>query len=165
MAHFAKLSDANVVLSVEVVNDSDCLDENNNESEAVGIQHQTTVHGWSLWKQCSYNTHEGEHKLGGTPFRKNYPGIGCTYDPARDAFIRPRPSGMDSWIFNESKCVYECPVARPAESTDRFEWIDWIESSQRWERKFPAKDSDGNDVYPSDMEEYWNPDTSSWVSI
>ena len=72
---------------------------------------------------------------------------------------------MDSFIFSESKCIYECPVARPATSTDKFEWIDWIESSQRWERKFPTVDSDGNDIYPSDMEEYWNPDTSSWVSI
>ncbi len=88
MAHFAKLSEDNVVLAVEVVNDSDCLDESNNESEAVGIQHQTTVHGWNLWKKCSYNTYEGQHKLGGTPFRKNYPGIGYTYDPARDAFIK-----------------------------------------------------------------------------
>lgn len=160
MANFAKLGKGNKVFKVEPIH-NDCA-----STEQAGIDFLNGLYKTNdVWKQVSYNTVGGLHLLGGTPFRKNYPGIGCTYDPARDAFIRPRPSGMDSWIFNESKCVYECPVARPAESTDRFEWIDWIESSQRWERKFPAKDSDGNDVYPSDMEEYWNPDTSSWVSI
>ena len=126
MAHFAKLSEANVVLAVEVVNDSDCLDESNNESEAVGIQHQTTVHGWNLWKQCSYNTHEGEHKLGGTPFRKNYPGIGCTYDPGRDAFIRPSP--FPSCKLSDTTCDWEAPTAQP----DDGSLYKWDEDNTKW---------------------------------
>ena len=139
MAHFAKLDNNNIVTTVVVVN-NDVILVDGSESEQAGVNFLNDMYNESaVWKQTSYNTERGVHKLGGTALRKNYAGIGYKYDSSRDAFIRPRPSGMDSWIFNESKCVYECPVARPAESTDRFEWIDWIESSQRWERKFPAK--------------------------
>ena len=165
MAHFAKLDENNIVLAIEVVNDSDCLDENGDESEAVGIAHQKTVHGWELWKQCSYNTREGQHILGGTPFRKNYPGIGDTYDSTRDAFIQARPSGMNSWILNETKCIYEPPVSRPPYTTEDEWQLTWSESNQRWERKTPTTDSEGNVTFPENMEEYWNPNTSSWVSI
>ncbi len=129
MAHFAKLSDDNVVLSVEVVNDSDCLDENNNESEAVGIAHQKTVHGWELWKQCSYNTNEGQHSLGGTPFRKNHAGIGHTYDEDRDAFIPPKPTQYSSWVSNETTCQWEAPVARPEDDQDYI----WNETTKQWD--------------------------------
>jgi len=72
---------------------------------------------------------------------------------------------MNSWVLNTSKCVYEPPVSRPNYAPDDFWFIDWIESNQRWERKTPTTDSEGNVTFPENMEEYWNPNTSSWVSI
>jgi len=57
------------------------------------------------WIQTSYNTRGGVHTLGGTPLRKNYAGIGYTYDPVRDAFIPPKPEG--DWILNEDTCLWE----------------------------------------------------------
>jgi hypothetical protein len=57
------------------------------------------------WIQTSYNTRGGVHTLGGTPLRKNYAGIGFTYDRARDAFIPPKPEG--DWILNEDTCLWE----------------------------------------------------------
>jgi hypothetical protein len=59
------------------------------------------------WIQTSYNTRGGVHTLGGTPLRKNYAGIGFTYDRARDAFIPPKPEG--DWILNEDTCLWEQP--------------------------------------------------------
>ena len=89
MAHFAKLGINSKVISVEVVADADCENADNNEDESVGIQFLEHIHGWPLWKQTSYNTHANVHSLGGTPFRKNYAGVGHTYDEDRDAFIPP----------------------------------------------------------------------------
>ena len=63
------------------------------------------------WVETSYETHEGVHKLGGIPLRKNYAGIGYTYDKTRAAFIPPKPYG--SWVLSEEKCVYEPPVPFP----------------------------------------------------
>ena len=60
------------------------------------------------WIQTSYNTHGGQHKLGGTPLRKNYAGIGFTYDRERDAFIPPKPDG--DWVLNEETCLWELPA-------------------------------------------------------
>tara|TARA_R100000700_G_C3159615_1_gene135996 strand:- start:780 stop:1310 length:531 start_codon:yes stop_codon:yes gene_type:complete len=176
MAHFAKLSEANVVLSVEHLNDEDCLDSDGKESEAVGIAHQSAVHGWNLWKQCSYNTVTGiyyQQNEDGTmteasdqskAFRKNYPGMGDTYDPTRDAFIKARPDGMNSWVLNESKCIYEPPIANPGSVGDN-EMSQWNESAVRWEKGTYSVDSDGNGSFDGKMTEYWDPNTSSWKSI
>lgn len=62
------------------------------------------------WIQTSYNTHAGQHPEG-RPLRKNYAGIGYTYDPVRDAFIPPKPS--DSWVLNEETCQWEDPDGQP----------------------------------------------------
>ena len=61
------------------------------------------------WIQTSYNTHGGVHKNGGTPLRKNYAGIGYTYDSVKDAFIPPKP--FESWTLNDDTCLWEAPVA------------------------------------------------------
>ena len=61
------------------------------------------------WVQTSYNTHGGEHVAGGTPLRKNFAGIGCTYDTERDAFIPFRPG--DDWVLNEATCLWDPPPA------------------------------------------------------
>lgn len=65
----------------------------------------------ALWIQTSYNTNAGVHALGGTPLRKNYAGIGYSYDTERDAFIAPKP--FNSWVLNETTCAWEAPIARP----------------------------------------------------
>lgn len=78
------------------------------------------------WIQTSYNTHGGEHKLGGTPLRKNYAGIGFTYDRTRDAFIPPKP--FVSWVLNDDTCLWEAPVAMP----DDGKLYTWNESTTSW---------------------------------
>jgi hypothetical protein len=78
------------------------------------------------WIQTSYNTHGGEHKLGGTPLRKNYAGIGFTYDRVKDAFIPPKPYA--SWSLNENTCLWEAPVAMP----DDDKPYSWDEAANNW---------------------------------
>ena len=118
MAHFAKLGINSKVIGVEVVADDDCKNADGVEDETVGIQFLEHIHGWPLWKQTSYNTHANVHALGGTPFRKNYAGIGFTYDEALDGFIRPKP--FDSWILDESKGKYDPPIAYPMTYTQNL---------------------------------------------
>ena len=70
------------------------------------------------WIQTSYNTHGGQHPEG-RPLRKNYAGVGYTYDAVRDAFIAPSP--FASWLLNDDTCLWEAPVAMPADGK-RYEW-------------------------------------------
>lgn len=72
------------------------------------------------WIQTSYNTIAGKHVLGGTPLRKNFAGVGYTYDKDRDAFIAPKP--FPSWTLNEETCQWEPPVAKPVHESKIFEW-------------------------------------------
>ena len=78
------------------------------------------------WIQTSYNTFGGQHKLGGTPLRKNYAGIGFTYDRQRDAFIPPKP--FASWVLNEDTCLWDAPVAMP----DDGKIYVWDEATTNW---------------------------------
>jgi hypothetical protein len=78
------------------------------------------------WIQTSYNTHGGVHTLGGTPLRKNYAGIGYTYDSQRDAFIPPKP--FASWALNDDTCLWGAPVAYP----DDGKQYTWDETTQQW---------------------------------
>jgi hypothetical protein len=79
------------------------------------------------WIQTSYNTYGGVHTLGGTPLRKNYAGIGYTYDAQKDAFIPPKP--FPSWVLNEDTCLWEAPVAYP----DDGEKYIWNETTTSWD--------------------------------
>ena len=79
-----------------------------------------------IWLQTSYNTRGGVHTLGGTPLRKNYAGIGYTYDSERDAFIPPKP--YVSWLLNENTCLWDAPVAMP----DDGELYHWNEATLSW---------------------------------
>ena len=79
------------------------------------------------WIQTSYNTSDGVHSNGGTPLRKNYAGIGYTYDSTRDAFIPARP--YPSWLLNESTCNWNAPVAMP----DDDKAYAWNETDQTWD--------------------------------
>jgi hypothetical protein len=80
------------------------------------------------WIQTSYNTAGGVHKNGGTPLRKNYAGIGFTYDRTKDAFIPPKPYA--SWVLDEQTCLWGAPVAMPTDDK-RYTWdeatTDWVE--------------------------------------
>jgi len=80
-----------------------------------------------LCKRTSYNTVGGVHQNGGTPFRKNYAGVGYIYDPVRDAFYAPQP--FESWTLNEDTCLWECPVEKPEGEywwkEDTGEWVDY----------------------------------------
>jgi len=82
------------------------------------------------WIQTSYNTQGGVHLNGGTPFRKNYAGIGFSYDHIRDAFIPPKP--YTSWVLNEESCLWEPPVSYPSDGK-AYKWnesiINWEEST------------------------------------
>jgi hypothetical protein len=115
MAHFAKLDVNNTVLAVHVVN-NDVITINGEELEQVGIDFLASLHGHPLWKQTSYSG----------SFRKNYAGIGYTYDVERDAFIPPQP--WASWTLNEDTCQWEAPVAYPADGK-RY---GWFEPNQQW---------------------------------
>jgi hypothetical protein len=114
MAHFAQIDGNNIVTQVLVI-----------EQDVVN----TGLFGEpSSFVQTSYNTHGGVHTLGGTPLRKNYAGIGYTYDSVRDAFIPPKP--YNSWVLNETTCLWDAPVAMPTDDK-RYSWDEdttsWVE--------------------------------------
>ena len=129
MASFAKLDNNNVVIRVESVVNEVLKDSNGIEQEQLGINFLRTLYNEpnAIWKQTSYNTHGNVHSLGGTPFRKNHAGIGYTYDLNRDAFIAPKP--YNSWILNETTCIWEAPVARPNDNNV----YKWNEEILNWE--------------------------------
>ena len=78
------------------------------------------------WIATSYNTYGGVHIQGGTPLRKNYAGVGYSYDAVRDAFIPPQP--FPSWTLNEDTCQWDAPVAMPTDG----KMYQWEEQTQAW---------------------------------
>jgi hypothetical protein len=134
MASFAKIGLNNKVIEVLSVNNEVLKDANGIEQESIGIDFLTKLTGYPVWKQTSYNTSGGVHKLGGTPFRKNHAGIGMTYDEDRDAFIPEKPYA--SWVLNEDTCLWEAPVAIPTltqEQIDNKNYYAWNEQIINWE--------------------------------
>jgi len=127
MASFAKLGLNGKVIEVQSVNNEVLHDANGVEQENIGIDFLTQLTGWAIWKQTSYNTRSGTHKNGGTPFRKNFAGIGYTYDEDRDAFIPPRP--YPSWTLNETTCLWDPPVVKPDDGQN----YEWNEQNQTWD--------------------------------
>ena len=126
MAHFAKLDQNNVVIFVTVGRDEDN-----------GKEDQLTARTGDVYKQTSYNTRGGVYydpttNQPGTDqskaFRKNYAGLGYTYDYDRDAFIPPKP--FNSWVLNETSCLWEAPVPMPTDGK-RYTWneetVSWDE--------------------------------------
>lgn len=117
MAHFAQLDDNNVVLQVIVVGNADTADENGVEKEEIGISFcQSLLGADTQWRQTSYNAN----------MRKNYAGIGYTYDAGRDAFIPPQP--FASWVLNEDTCRWEAPVPYPQDGKAYI----WDEATTTW---------------------------------
>jgi hypothetical protein len=140
MANYAKLGEDNLVLTINVVNDSDNMDSNGIENEQIGIDFLTKSTGWPLWKKVSRNTIKGKYlnkngMLGDQTkaFRKNYPGIGWIYDSNRDAFIPPKP--YSSWALNEETCMWEPPVPMPQTTTNGEEdFYSWDEPTLSWKK-------------------------------
>ena len=126
MAHFAKINASNIVTDLVVLDDTDTQDESGNEVESVGAKYLADGFG-GTWKKTSYNTHAGVHQLGGTPFRKNYAGIGFTYDASKDAFYTPQP--YPSWTLNDATCIWEAPTAYP----DDGKFYTWNEGTTSWD--------------------------------
>jgi hypothetical protein len=127
MASFAKIGLNNKVIEVLSVVNEVLHDANGVEQESIGIDFLTKLTGWAIWKQTSYNTQAGVHKLGGTPLRKNFAGIGYTYDEDRDAFIPKKP--FNSWILNEATCNWNAPVAYPQDDNK----YTWNEETLSWD--------------------------------
>ena len=122
MAHFCKLGIGDKVEQVVVVSNDVAT------TEQAGVDFLNNLYGTNdVWKKTSYNTRGGVHSLGGTPFRKNYAGIGYKYDETKDAFISPKPH--TSWILNETSCLWEAPVVKP----DDGQSYDWNEETQTWD--------------------------------
>jgi hypothetical protein len=123
MAHYAFLNENNIVTEVIVGKD---------ESNFNWEQQYGSFRG-QVCKRTSYNTIGGVHQSGGTPFRKNYAGIGYYYDQTRDAFIAPKP--FNSWILNEDTCLWNAPVAVPTTELEDNQYYSWNESIINWEIK------------------------------
>ena len=117
MAYFAKLGTGNIVEQVISINNAVITDANGVEQEQLGVDFINKLYNTrDVWKQTSYNNN----------IRKNYAGVGYTYDQARDAFIAPKP--FNSWVLNEDTCKWEAPVAYPTDG-QRYSWN---EENQSW---------------------------------
>jgi hypothetical protein len=111
MGHFAKVVDGKVSQVIDA--ETDFFDTFVDSSPGT-------------WLQTSYNTQGGQHLLGGTPLRKNYAGIGYSYDAQRDAFIPPTP--FASWVLNEDTCLWDAPIAKPTDGKQYY----WDEALGNW---------------------------------
>jgi hypothetical protein len=125
MAHYAFLDQSNLVTEVIV-------GKNENEEGINWEEHYGNFRN-QVCKRTSYNTRNGIHTFGETPFRKHYAQIGYTYDETRDAFIAPKP--YNSWVLNETTCIWESPVARPTIELEENQYYSWNESIINWEVK------------------------------
>jgi hypothetical protein len=126
-----------------------------------------------LCKRTSYNTIGGVHQNGGTPFRKNYAGVGYTYDPVRDAFYAPQP--YESWTLNEDTCLWEAPVEKTEGNNwwkeDTGEWVDYEYYSQPYNSEAPYPSwtwsTETGWIAPVEKVEgknYWNEEAQEWTT-
>lgn len=120
MAHYAYVNDG-IVTDVIVG-----PDEGTEPEGVTSWEEYFSAKGKGQAVRTSYNTRGGEHILGGEPFRKNYAGIGFTYDEHRDAFIPPKP--FESWVLDETTCLWVAPVPHPENGQD----YTWDESAGEW---------------------------------
>jgi len=116
MAHFAKIDENKIVQQVIVVTNEDCGNLEFPESETIGQSFINSIGLVGTWKQTSYNNN----------FRKNYAGIGYTYDESKDAFIPVKP--YSSYVLNEDTCQWEAPIPRPNDG----KFYDWDEENLTW---------------------------------
>jgi len=142
MAHFAKLGTNSKVIQVLTLNNSDMLNADGVEDETVGQQHLEQHNNWpaQMWIQTSYNTRNGTHKLGGTPFRGNYAGIGDTWDEDNNIFYSKTPYA--SWVLNTSDATWHSPIGDAPDDLTAEEIAGnttyvWNEDSQEWDKTTP----------------------------
>ena len=142
MAHFAKLGANSKVIQVLTVNNGDMLNADGVEDETVGQQYLERHNNWpaQMWIQTSYNTSNGTHKLGGTPLRGNYAGIGYTWDEDNNIFYPKSP--YPSWVLNTTTATWHSPIGdAPDDLTDEEKAADtryvWNEGTGAWD-KTPA---------------------------
>jgi len=125
MAHFAKLGTGNIIETVISINNSVITDSNGIEQEQLGVDFINKLYNTrDVWKQTSYNNN----------IRKNFAGIGYSYDQQRDAFIAPKP--FNSWILKEDICRWEAPIPSPSSYTneqDKLVQFRWNENILNWE--------------------------------
>jgi hypothetical protein len=119
MAHYAFINSQNIVTEVIVGKDE-------TDTYLNWEQHYAEFRPGMICRRTSYNTSGGVHRTGGTPHRKNYAGIGYTWDPIRDAFIPPKP--YPSWSLNEQTCLWNPPVAMPIDDNKYY----WDEATTSW---------------------------------
>jgi hypothetical protein len=143
MAHFAKLGANGKVIQVLTLDNKDMLNADGVEDESVGQQYLELHNNWpaQMWIQTSYNTQSNQHKLGGTPFRGNYAGIGYTWDEDNQIFWGKQP--YPSWVKNTTTAQWQSPIgdapALTAEQISQNEagthtWVYvWNESGQSWD--------------------------------
>jgi len=143
MAHFAKISDTSKVLTVLTLDNKDMLNADGVEEEAVGQQYLEKHNNWPAekWIQTSYNTSLGTHKLGGTPLRGNYAGIGKIWDEDNNIFYDKKPYA--SWVLNTTTATWHSPLGdAPDDLTDEekaaMTHYVWNEAGQSWDKTTPA---------------------------
>jgi hypothetical protein len=122
MGHYAFVNENNIVTEVITGRDEDEVIDGITDWEA----HYGDFRG-QVCKRTSYNTVGGVHLFGGTPYRKNYAGIGYTYDADRDAFIAPKP--FESWILDEDSCTWQAPTPYPTDGL----MYQWVEDDLNWQ--------------------------------
>ena len=120
MASFAKIGLNNKVIEVVTVHNNELLDASGVEQEVNGVNFLTTLTGWAIWKQTSYNNN----------IRKNYAGVGYTYDEDRDAFIPPQP--YPSWTLDEATCLWQPPTPKPNVEETKLDYV-WNEETLSWD--------------------------------
>ena len=132
MAHFAKISETNEVLTVLAVDDKDVLNADGVEEESVGQAYLEKHNNWPAekWIQTSYNTQGGVHRLGGTPLRGNYAGIGYIWDEANNLFYIQKPHA--SWVLNTTDAQWHSPIGDPPD--DLTHHYEWNEAGQSWDK-------------------------------
>lgn len=133
MAHYAWINLDNIVINVTVGSDEDIIQQGiGGTTEAWEEFYTNSINQEGVYvKRTSYNTHAGVNEEGGTAFRKNYAGIGYTYDPIKDAFIPPK--FYSSWILNEDTCRWDPPTPMPEDGKSYI----WNEDTLSWE-EIPA---------------------------
>lgn len=132
MAHFAKIGIDNLVLETVRVSNRDCINDEGEFLESLGIAYLQNFTGHETWIRCSYNTRGGVNSTDEPPLRKNFPSIGWTYDSDLDAFVEPAIEGV-SWEINAETGLREPPVAYPDDDL-RYRWdeptLSWVEMPQ-----------------------------------
>ena len=153
MAHFAKLGSNNKVIQVLTLNNSDMLNADGIEDETVGQQYLEIHNNWpaQMWIQTSYNTSGNQHRLGGTPFRGNYAGIGYIWDEDTQIFWPAKP--FPSWVKNTTTAAWQSPIGDAPALT-----------AEQESQNTPTTDADGNVTAPATHRwvYVWNEENQTW---